>query len=112
MFCDALDDMKKSKWGKLGACRLYPDLTGDFHYDYLTYEESIFVDYESLEFNANSTFDEYKRDVVRYLTLCDYQYSEKRAKSLVKEENNYLKDRFGSKVSVSDVAIEIGLWRR
>ncbi len=112
MFCNALDAMKKGKWGRLGACRLYPDHPGDFHYDYLTYEESIFVDYESEVFNEDCTFEEYKKDVVRYLTLCDFQYPEKIARSLVKEENDYLKGRFGNKASISDVAIEIGLWRR
>ncbi len=108
MFCYALDDMKNSKWGQHGACRLYPEWAGDFHYDYLTYEESIFVDYESQEFNENSTFDEYKRDVVRYLTLCDYQYPEKNAIALVEEKIDSLKEAFDNKESVSSVAIDIG----
>ena len=108
MIHDAFVSMINSKWGQLGVCVLTPEWSSEYLSDYLTLEESIFLDYESQEFPENCSFEEYKRDVARYLMLCDYRYSEKGAKSLVEEQIEYLKESYDKKESVSDVAIDIG----
>lgn len=108
MIHDAFADMLESKWGQLGVCKLCPEWSSHYLPDYLTYDEYIFVDFESQDFNDNSTFEEYKRDVVRYLTLCDYRYPEEIAISRVDESIDYIREAYENREPVSDLAIDIG----
>ncbi len=108
MIHDAFVDMLESKWGQLGVCKLCPEWPNYYLPDYLTYDEYIFVDFESQEFNDNSSFEEYKRDVVRYLTLCDYRYPEEIAVSRVDESIDYVREAFKNRESPSSLAIDIG----
>ncbi|MBQ9870716.1 MAG: hypothetical protein IJM27_02190 [Eubacterium sp.] len=44
MFRDAFKNMKKSKWGQLGVCRLYPEFADELYITYATYEDRIFME--------------------------------------------------------------------
>lgn len=108
MFHEAFADMKKSKWGQLGVCRLFPEWADDIHTRYMTYDEYVFVDIESESFKEGCSFEDYKRDVVRYLMLCSYGYSEEDATALANKYINDLKKSFVEKEPVADLAIDIG----
>ncbi|MBR3004710.1 MAG: hypothetical protein IKH67_06570 [Lachnospiraceae bacterium] len=75
---------------------------------YMTYEEHIFLEVESESFIEGCSFEDYKQDVIRYLMLCSYKYSEKRAKSLVNRRLAEIKRAYIRKDPVADIAIDIG----
>lgn len=106
--CAAFADMKKSKWGQLGVCRLYPEWADEMHLSYETYDDHMFIDIESERFNENSTFEDYKKDIIRYLMLCGYHYSEKGANELVNQYIKDIKKAFSHKETVADLATDIG----
>ena len=107
---DAFADMKNSKWGQLGVCRLFPEWADSFYSctAYMTYDDYVFVDFESESFNENCSFEDYKRDIVRYLMLCSYRYTEDGAISLVNDYMDDIKKSFAEKEPVADLAIDIG----
>ena len=54
------------------------------------------------------SFEQYKRDIIRYLMHSSWHYSEKAAKSIVKDEMDYIQKSFKKKDTIADVAVEIG----
>lgn len=108
MFCDAFADMKKSKWGQCGVCRLFPEWADSIPKRYQSYEEYIFLEVESKSFMEHCSFEDYKRDVVRYLMLCSYNYQKEDALSLVDQYIDDIKESYAKKEPVEDLAIDIG----
>lgn len=108
MFHAAFADMKNSKWGELGVCRLFPEWADDIHTDYMTYDEHIFLSVDSEQFNDGCSFEDYRRDIIRYLMLCGYNYSEQGAISLVDRYMDDIKMSHNKKEPVADLAIDIG----
>ena len=108
MICKAFADMKGSKWGQLGVCRLHPEWADELDIDYMTYDDHIFTEIECESFKEDSTFEEYKEDIIRYLTLSTWKYTEKQAMAIVEREMNYIEESFDNKESVADTAVEIG----
>jgi len=100
--------MKKSKWGQLGVCRLYPEWADDLDIEYKTYDDQAFVNTECERFDENISFDEYKNDIIRYLTLSSWRYTEKQAVAIVDREMEYIKECFADRETVADTAVEIG----
>lgn len=108
MFHDAFEDMKKSKWGELGVCRLFPEWADVIRTKNLTYDEHIFLDVDSEQFHEGCSFEDYKRNIIRYLMLCGYNYSEQSAISLVNHYMDDIKKSYGEKEPVADLATDIG----
>ena len=108
MICDAFIAMKNSKWGELGACRLYPEWAEVSYMRYMTYDDYYFLDVESENFIEGCTFEEYKNDVVRYLMKCGYQYTKESAESLVKDYARDIRGSYIDKEPVASLAIDIG----
>ena len=59
-------------------------------------------------YSYKCTYDEYKRDIVRYLTLCGYHYNEDDAISLVNDYEKFLLESFSERKTVASVATDIG----
>lgn len=59
-------------------------------------------------FKEGGSVDEYKAEIVKYLTLCSWHYSEDDAKELVEDEASYIEEAFEKKEPVSDIALDIG----
>ena len=70
--------------------------------------EHLFFDIESEKFKEGCSFEEYKQDMVRYLMLCGYKYSETMAISLVDKHINYIRDSFAKREPVANIAVDIG----
>ena len=54
------------------------------------------------------SIDEYTAMIVKYLMLCDWAYSEEAATELVKKAAGYIRKCHTEKVTVGDVAVNIG----
>ena len=108
MFHEAFADMKNSKWGQRGVCKLFPEWADSISVAYKTYEEYFFLEVEGVKFNEDDSFEDYKRKVVRYLMLCAYKYSEKDALSLVDQYLDDIRKSFIKKDPAGDIAIDIG----
>ena len=108
MFHDVFAEMKKSRWGQLGVCRLVPEWADEIKIDYITYDEHVFLHIECEKFNDNISFEDYKQNVIRYLMLCSYNYSQEYATWLVEKYMNDIKESFKKKEPVANVAIDIG----
>lgn len=108
MFHEAFSDMKNSKWGQLGVCRLFPEWADEYILRYKTYEEHLFLDIESEHFCQGCSFEDYKSDIVRYLMLCGYKYSENDALVLVNRYTEVIGESYSQKVPVADLALDIG----
>ncbi len=108
MFHAAFADMKNSKWGQLGVCRLFPEWADMIQTDYRTYEERIFIEVESESFAEGCSFEEYKQNIIRYLMVCSYEYSEEDAISLVDHCLLDVRMSYWGKEPVANVALNIG----
>ena len=108
MFHAALTDMKYSKWGQLGVCRLFPEWADKIHHEYRTYEEHYFLDVESNRFIEGCSFTDYRLKIIRYLMLCEYKYSEEEAVALVLRFMGDIRISYKSKEPVANVALDIG----
>lgn len=69
-------------------------------------EREFFVGCDS--FKNYTSIDEYIVDIIRYLTLSSWHYSENEAKELIERDKNYIKDCFKKKEPVADVAVDVG----
>lgn len=105
---EAFVEMSESIWGRLGACKLHPEWAKEIPLHYMTYEDYVFMEIESETFNKDGTFEDYKRDIIRYLMHSSWNYSEKNAKSLVMHEMEYIKKSYKRRVPIADVAVEVG----
>lgn len=101
-------EMSESIWGQLGVCKLHPEWAKDIPLHYMTYDDHIFMEIESETFNKACSFEQYKRDIIRYLMHSSWHYSEKTAKAIVKNEMEYIQKSFKKKDTIADVAVEIG----
>ncbi len=108
MFHEAFADMKNSSWGQRGVCRLYPEDADAVYMRYMTCDDHMFVDVESQCFKENSTLEEYRQDVIRYLMVGGYQYSEELAISLADRYTKVIKKSYFDRLPVADLAIDIG----
>ena len=108
MMKEAFAEMSESIWGQLGVCRLYPEGANNIPIFYVKSDEHIFMEYESRRFNKDSSFEEYIRDIKRFLTLSTWQYTEESAEYIVEEEMCTVKSYYAWEKPVAEVAIEIG----
>ena len=105
---EAFVEMSESIWGQLGVCKLHPEWAKDIPLHYMTYDDHIFMEIESETFNKACSFEQYKRDIIRYLMHSSWHYSEKTAKAIVKNEMEYIQKSFKKMDTIADVAVEIG----
>ena len=98
MIFEAFKDMKYSKWGQSGVCRLHPEWADEIYVKYRTYDEYLFLDKESTHFSEDMSLEDYRCTITRYLMLCGYNYSEEAASSLVRNYDKSIRDSFLNKV--------------
>ena len=72
------------------------------------FDDEVFMQEKCKQFIAGSTFGEYEADIVRYLMLCSWEYSEESAIKLVLWERSRLRGEYLDKTPVEDVALDIG----
>ena len=108
MIFEAFKDMKYSKWGQSGVCRLHPEWADEIYVKYRTYDEYLFLDEESTHFSEDMSLEDYRCAITRYLMLCGYNYSEEAASSLVRNYDKSIRGSFLNKEPVDSVALDIG----
>lgn len=72
------------------------------------FDDEVFMQEACKQFIEGSTFGEYEADIVRYLILCSWKYSEESAIERVLWERARLRGEYLDKTPVEDVALDIG----
>ena len=103
----AFSEMLKSDWGRLGVCKK-PEWADIIPRWYCTGEDERFIRFKSESFIEGCSFEEYKRDILRYLTICAYRYTEECAQNLINRSRDFIKESYDNKEPVADVAIDVG----
>ncbi|MCC8131471.1 MAG: hypothetical protein LUC38_02825 [Oscillospiraceae bacterium] len=71
-------------------------------------ERKKFLYRECERFDGSMTYEEYEAAIKKYLMLCDWRYSEEGAEERVMKDREYIQGEFKKKMTVGDVAIDIG----
>lgn len=72
------------------------------------FDDEVFMQEKCKQFIEGSTFGEYEADIVRYLVLCSWEYSEEGAIEHVLWECGRLRGEYLDKTPIEDVALDIG----
>lgn len=72
------------------------------------FNDEVFMKEVCQNFIEGSTFSEYEADIVRYLMLCSWEYSEESAIERVLWERARLRGEYLDKTPIEDVALDIG----
>lgn len=59
-------------------------------------------------FKNYASIDEYKADMLAWLKLSSWHYSEKQAAELMEENKDYIEKAYNDRVPVSDAAVDVG----
>ncbi len=65
--------------------------------------------YSSCDKSSNyHSLDDYKNDIVKWLALCSWHYSEDAARKCVEDNIVFVKEAFDQKEPVSSIGLDIG----
>lgn len=73
----------------------------------LSAEDQAFMEACDEKQNYDS-FEDYKRDIIRWLMLSGWHYSKESAEELVADEEEYIIKSFEKNDTISDIAVDIG----
>lgn len=59
-------------------------------------------------FKNYASIDEYKADMLKWLKLSSWHYSEETAKELMESNSAYIEQAYADRVPVSDAAVDVG----
>ena len=71
-------------------------------------EDERFVDFESAVFDKDSTYEQYKSDICRFLIYCSWKYSPERTAETVKMHEKLVKKAYENQEPVDSIALDIG----
>lgn len=73
-----------------------------------TKKKETFLYEECERFDDSQSLDDYKAAIVKYLMLCDWNYTEEAATATVSANAEYIEKAYAKKETVGDIALDIG----